>query len=146
MPTDVAVSVAPTKMAAVVRSVEPPLAAWGTYAQIEESEKEGEHDTYGGNRQCGGTGAKHLPQVRFQSDLEQQEHDSELRENVHHLSRSPGGRDNSEDASTQKNAGEQLTEHRRLAHPFRQLTQQLCGHQYGRQRKKQAGNGEFVHG
>ncbi|HSJ76813.1 MAG TPA: hypothetical protein VK899_11670, partial [Gemmatimonadales bacterium] len=83
--------------------------------------------------------------VRFQPDLKQKEHDSQLREYVHHLSHGPGGWDNSEDASAKKNAGEQLTEYGRLAYPFRQLTQQLRGYQYGRQRQEQAGNGELVH-
>jgi hypothetical protein len=67
--------------------------------------------------------SQQLVQVRFQPHLEQEDHDSELGQGVHHvrLAHEP------EDAGADEHAGQQLAEHRGLADPLHPLGRELPG-------------------
>ena len=105
---------------------------------VGETEGEGHRHTDGGDGKGCGSDAKHLAQVGFEADLEEQQQHAELGEHVDHLAGRPFGRDDAEDAAAQEDAGHQLAEDGGLADALGELAEELGSDEHGGDRQEEA--------
>ena len=112
---------------------------------VEKTQQERQRHTHRGHRERRRPNPEHLTQIGFQPDLEQQEHHTELGENMNHLAGGSLGRDDAEHAASQQHPGDQLAEYRRLADSFGQLAQQLGRNEYDCEGDEQPGDRELGH-
>ena len=92
---------------------------------VEVPGQERQHDPDGGD---GGRGSAHLPhfaEVGLEPDLEEQDEDAELGEHGHDLGHRTGRRNQAQRARAEEDAGEELAQDGRLAHPLGQLAEEL---------------------
>ncbi len=99
------------------------------------------------HEQRGPADLEHLTDRRFETDLEQQEQDSDLREHVDERVGLEGleARESREGEVPQKNPRDELAQHRRLAHPHGQVAAELRREQNHDQPKGNRGYGVITH-
>ena len=78
-------SVAPMKIPWVTRSPEATGGDMREVRPVDIAEREGHNHPDGRHSQCGRTDAEHLAQVGLEADLEEQQHDAQLGEHMHHI-------------------------------------------------------------
>jgi hypothetical protein len=113
---------------------------------IRKAQRERERDSDRRHRKRCCPHPEHLPEIRLQSDLEEQEHDSELGEHMYDLGTGSVYRNDSENTAPEKDAGDQLPENSRLSKSLCELAQELGGNEHDRQDQEQIRNGQIVHG